>query len=158
MGYAEQLLTGRQRSTLYTDPGDFLIAAADYFQWCEDHPILEEQVNVWQGSVVRTDLKKCRAFTKTGLANHLGISVSRLTTYKEKGDDWAEVMALIEQVIYTQKFEQAAAGTLNASIVTRDLGLADKQDFSSSDGTMASKPTVIEFVSPEIDENDDGDS
>lgn len=154
MGYAEQILVGRQqrRNTLFTTPDEFLNAAAQYFQWCEDTPILEEQINVWQGSVIRSNVKKTRAFTKTGLANYLGIPASRLVQYKERDEEWTEVVEIIEQVIYTQKFEHAAAGLLNSTMITRDLGLAEKQDFSSTDGTMASKPTIIEFVSPEIDD------
>jgi hypothetical protein len=39
-------------------------------------------------------------------------------------------------VIYEQKFTGAAADLLNPNIIARDLGLADKQDHQSSDGTM----------------------
>ena len=42
-----------------------------------------------------------------------------------------------------QKFTGASANMLNANIIARDLGLTDKKDLTSSDGTMATKPTII---------------
>lgn len=133
MSYAEQLRATR-RNKLYLTPGDLLNAAADYFQWCEDHPVLEEQVNVWQGEATRTDIKKVRAFTSKGLATFLGITYARLKGYSRNGEAWSDVLEYIDQVIYTQKFEQAAAGQLNATMISRDLGLADKQEVTGVDG------------------------
>lgn len=129
MGYYAEILqdSRKRKKTIFLTPDDFLTAVIEYFQWCEDNPILEEQVNVWQGNVIRTDLSKVRAFTKQGLATYLGIPRSRLDSYKERKDPaWAEVIEQIEQVIYTQKFENAAAGLLNSNIIIRDLGLTEK--------------------------------
>lgn len=135
MSYYQQLLDGRKRRRIiYVTPDDFLKAAADYFKWCEEHPIIEEQVNVWQGVAIRTELEKVRPFTKKGFATYLGISENRLKSYLARGDEWAEAAALVEQVIYTQKFENAAAGLLNANIITRELGLAEKQEVTGADG------------------------
>lgn len=132
-GYAEQLLQGRRRrKAVYLNAEAFIKAAAEYFQWCEDNPIQQEQVNVWQGNVIRTDLDKQRVFTKQGLCNHLGIPVSRLTTYKNRDDEqWTEAIDMIEQIIYAQKFEGGVAGTMNSGIIIRDLGLTEKQEVVS---------------------------
>lgn len=119
--------------TVFTDPGDFAAAAADYFQWCDDHPLLEEIISFHQGEECRAEKGKMRAYTKQGLANHLGIPVSRLDLYKEK-EGWSDVMEIVENVLYQQKFEGAAAGLLNASIISRDLGLADKSEITGADG------------------------
>jgi hypothetical protein len=51
--------------------------------------------------------------------------------------------------MFDQKFAGAAAGIFNASIISRELGLADVTDHRSTDGTMTPKPTVIEFLAPE---------
>ena len=51
-----------------------------------------------------------------------------------------------------QKFAGAAADLLNANIIARDLGLADKQDLTNSDGTLSRAP-VYKMV-----DKDDGDS
>ncbi len=64
----------------------------------------------------------------------------------ERGKDLSEIVAKAEEVIYSQKFAGAAADLLNANIISRDLGLADKTDHTSSDGSLA--PTRIELVAP----------
>lgn len=148
MNYAEMLLNGRKRrKSLYLTPEDFLNACSEYFQWAEDNPLIEEQVNVWQGLTIRSDVCKARAFTKRALATHLGIPESRLDTYKARTDEaWVEAVEMVEQVIYTQKFEHAAAGLLNAGIITRDLGLAEKQELTGRDGEPLQQ--VVQYQLP----------
>ena len=51
-----------------------------------------------------------------------------------KREDYSEVTAKIEDIIRTQKFSGAAADLLNANIIARDLGLADKKEI---DGNMS---------------------
>ena len=41
------------------------------------------------------------------------------------------------------KYEGAAVGAFNANIIARDLGLTDRKDLTSSDGTMIPKPTIL---------------
>jgi len=59
-----------------------------------------------------------------------------LESYKAKGEGWAEAVELVEQAIYNQKFEYAAAGLMNATIIARDLGLAEKT-VTTSDSKVA---------------------
>lgn len=123
---------------VFLKPRDFLEAAVEYFEWAADNPLQEEVLFHNKGAVVRADADKVRPFTKKGLASYLGIPESRMDTYRNRsGDDaeeWAEVVELIEQTIYNQKFENAAAGLLNASLISRDLGLADKSELSGPGG------------------------
>lgn len=144
MSYAEQFLRQRKRRHFET-AYEFLEAASQYFKWCEDNPLIEEQINVWQGTVIRTDVARPRAFTKAGLATYLGIPYSRLALYKTK-EDFSEVVEFIEQVLYTQKFEHAAVGLMNASIISRDLGLADKQEVTGKDGEPLQQ--VVQYQLP----------
>ena len=55
-------------------------------------------------------------------------------------------------MIYEQKFTGAAAGLLNPNIIARDLGLADKTDHASSDGSMSPQPAVVMNLSALSDE------
>lgn len=83
---------------------------------------------MWRGNIIRYDLHKPRAFSKRGLAVFLGIPESRLATYKKRQDPaWQEAVEMIEQAIFTQKFELAAVNVFNAGLISRDLGLVDKQ-------------------------------
>jgi hypothetical protein len=123
---------------------EFLEACVSYFQWCVDTPLEEENIFQYKGSIVRGYRAKVRPFTKTGLAQYLSIPVSRLEKYRERGEDWAEAVELVEQAIYTQKFENAAAGLLNSTIIARDLGLAEKQEL----GGIVDAPPVAFNITP----------
>ena len=117
----------------YQSPEEFLAAAISYFEWAESNPIQEETINFYKGAVIRADVNKMRPFTKHGLATYLGIPLSRLDTFKKR-EGWAEVVELIEQAIYDQKFTGAAAGMLNPGLITRDLGIAEKKEITGADG------------------------
>ena len=139
----ERLLNSEPR--IFLQASEFKKAALDYFLWAEDHPMLEEQVFQHKGAIVRADRHKMRPFTKQGLASYLGIPVSRLDGYKQRGaPEWAEAVEMIEQVIYDQKFTGAAAGLLNAPLIARDLGIADKNELSGPNGG----PIQTEEISP----------
>jgi len=111
---------------VYLTPQQFLDACIEYFNWAQNTPLLEELVFQNKGSIIRADKKKIRPFTLKGLAQHLSIPASRLDTYRARGEDWAEAVELVEQAIYNQKFDHAAAGLFNPTIIARDLGLAEK--------------------------------
>lgn len=130
----ESLLDNRK--VVLEEPLDFLKAAVDYFRWAEEHPLLEEKVFQYQGEIIRDDSAKMRAFTKEGLAAKLRIPVSRLEAYKNRDEEsgWPQAVQLVEQIIYEQTFTGAAAGLLNAHIVSRSLGLAEKSEVSGPNG------------------------
>ena len=131
--YRERLSRTR-RDKVHLTPQDFLDDCAEYFDWCEEHPLLEDKLFQFQGDVVRDSVSKVRPFTKKGLLNHVGLAESRYNSYKEQGREWSDAVELVEQFIYTQKFENAAAGLLNASIISRDLGLAEKSEVTGANG------------------------
>jgi hypothetical protein len=135
MGYDyKDLLAPQRNQRLFLTAEDFLSACADYFNWVQDTPLLEEDLFNYKGTIVRADRKKARAMSKQGLAVYLGIPASRLTSYKDRGGDWAEATELVDQIIRNQKFELGAANLLNSSLISRDLGLADKQEHTGADG------------------------
>ena len=57
----------------------------------------------------------------------------------------------MNNIIRTQKFTGAAAYMLNANIIARDLGLANKEELSGPNGKPITTKTVFEFVG--VDEN-----
>ena len=117
-------------------------ACCEYFQWVEDNPLFEMKPFAYQGEVVQEPVAKMRAMTKAGLCLFLGVDQTTWNRWKEGEDkDFCRVTREVEEVIYSQKFAGAAADLLNANIIARDLGLADKSDHTSSDGSM--KPSVV---------------
>lgn len=106
-------------------------ACCEYFQWVDDNPLYEMKAFSYQGEVVQEPVAKMRAMTIDGLCLFLDIAVS--TWYEWRNvDDFSEVVAKAESVIRSQKFAGAAADLLNANIIARDLGLADKTEVKQS--------------------------
>lgn len=131
----------------YPTPEGLSQACDEYFVWCQQNPLKEQVVFHSQGKITHSTLNKMRAFTLHGLCNFLDLSVEGWKLYKNR-KDYVGVTTRAEQIIYTQKFEGAAAGFLNANIIARDLGLTDKQDLTS--GGEKIQQNVIEFAGKKV--------
>jgi hypothetical protein len=81
--------------------------------------------------------------TEEGFCLFADIGYTTFCDYSRK-EDFSQVVTRIKQTIRQQKFTGAAAELLNPNIIARDLGLSDKKDHTSSDGSMT--PTKIERV------------
>ena len=103
----------------------------EYFEWCQNNPLYEEKGFSFQGVVTKEKLSKMRAMTISGLCLWLEISNNTWRNYEKRGDDFLKVINRAEEIIYTQKFEGAAADLLNANIVSRELGLRDGFDHTT---------------------------
>lgn len=119
------------KSKLFETPECLYQACCDYFEWVEDNPLWETKAFAYQGIVTTETLPKMRAMTKAGLCLFLDISETGWELYRNR-QDYVWVCEWAEKVIYTQKFSGAAADLLNANIIARDLGLADKQQTEHS--------------------------
>lgn len=138
--------------------------ADEYFQWCVDNPLLEED---YRGKdATRVEIKKLRAFTYEGLTNYLRCNVQYFNDFeralKEKGveettdadKDFSSVIQYIRNTIRQQKFEGAAAGQLNANIIARDLGLADKTQVGGDpDNPLTPLQQIVVFQLPDNSRN-----
>lgn len=120
------------RDKLFATPEELWQAACEYFAWIEENPLYETKAFSYQGGITQTELPKMRAMTLAGLCFYLHCNEAYFRTFKaqlpEGEKDFNTVISDIEQVIYNQKFEGAAADLLNANIIARDLGLRDKKD------------------------------
>lgn len=124
----------RQRSShgrkpKFPEPDTLWEACCEYFDWVEATPLEEAQAFAYQGTVKLQALPKMRAMTNVGLCIFLDISQQAWTEYRAR-EGFGEVTTRVDEIIRTQKFEGAAAGLLNPSIIARDLGLAEKQEHS----------------------------
>jgi hypothetical protein len=65
----------------------------------------------------------------------IGMDKSTWEDYRKK-DDFSRVTQEVDAIIYSQKFEGASAGLLNANIIARDLGLKDSssREITGKDG------------------------
>lgn len=128
-----ELRSSHGRNPIFASPDDLWTAACEYFEWVEDHPLYEDKVTSFQGTNTHEPVAKMRAMTIQGLLLFLDISHQAWSEYKKR-EGFGEVTTRIDDVIRSQKFAGAAADLLNANIIARDLGLADKSELTGKDG------------------------
>lgn len=121
------------RAPLFASPEQLWESCLEYFDWIETNPLYEAKAFAFQGTVTLQDLPKMRAMTVSGLCIFLDISVQAWHDYRAK-EGFLEVTSRVDEIIRTQKFQGAAADLLNANIIARDLGLADRNEHSGPGG------------------------
>lgn len=114
------------RDKIFSSPDILWEACTEYFEWVDKHPLMAAELVKFQGRYRTAKVAKMRAMTLTGLFIFLDIDKKTWALYKDR-EDFIPVITRVEEIIITQKFEGAAAELLNANIIARDLGLADKQ-------------------------------
>lgn len=140
-----ELRSKHGRNLTFSDPDLLWAAAREYFDWVNSNNLIAIEFNGKDAK--RCEVPKTRPFLITGLALYLGVSRTFITDHKQRlnrpdcqvprKDELLEVIERIENVIYVQKFEAAAAGLLNGNIISRELGLADKQQVEAkTEGTQ----------------------
>lgn len=117
----------------YKTSAQIWAGALGYFQWCIDNPILQK-IALSDGDSTRSVkvVPKMRAMTLEGLSVHLGITHRTWNNYA-KMPEFELICQEIETIIFEQKFTGAAAGELNANIISRHLGLGEVVKLSSKD-------------------------
>jgi|SRR5690625_993089 len=139
------------RDPIYSDPEDLWNDCVEYFEWVEENPLKEEKVFHTNGKVTRAEVPKMRAMSISALCLWIGIDDSTWYEYAKK-EDFSDVTTRAERVIYSQKFEGAAAEFLNANIIARDLGLKDKQETEHSG--QVTNTIKVSYVEAEQEDNE----
>ena len=111
-----------------------LEACEDYFEWCVANPLKEDKVFAYEGATYHDEVDKLRAFTLNGLTLFIDVSDQTWRDWRANRPDLLGVISWAEKTIRDQKFVAAAAGLLNANIISRDLGLADRTEISGPGG------------------------
>lgn len=127
-----QLRSKHGRDKLFSSPSDLWAAACEYFEWCEDNPLLSTEYVGKDAMCV--EVPKMRPFTIQGICSYLDCNVEYFRNFKAQAridkEDFSWVITRIEETIYNQKYTGAASGFLNANLIARDLGLTEKTDNS----------------------------
>jgi hypothetical protein len=121
------------RKPIFETPEQLEEACLEYFAWAEDNPLWEDKLVIFQGTATHEPIAKMRAMTLHGLCLFLDIDVNTWRLYAGR-EDFIHVTRAVELAIREQKFTGAAADLLNANIIARDLGLADKSEHTGADG------------------------
>lgn len=121
------------RNPKFKSADDLWKACEEYFEWIEDNPLWEIKPFSYQGEIVEASLPKMRAMTIGGLCTFLDICEDTWASYRER-EDFVAITTRVDRIIRTQKFEGAAAELLNANIIARELGLAERNEHSGPGG------------------------
>lgn len=129
----------------FADPEQLRAACIAYFDWANENPLYEDKLITHQGAATHEPVARMRAFTLGGLCVFLGISHEAWKDWRKNRSDLSAVIGWVETVIFTQKFEGAAANLLNANIISRELGLANRQELTGQDGLPIQTADFSEF-------------
>lgn len=130
--------TSHGRKKIFADAKVLWKACCEYFEWVEANPLYEAELVKFKGDATLMEVPKMRPMTLGGLCVFLGIDRKTWINWRNS-EDFFQVVMQVDEVIYNQKFSGAAAELFNASIISRDLGLKDRHDLSSEDGSMTPK-------------------
>ncbi len=109
--------------------------AQKYFAWCGHKKIIEEKIGFYQGESCSGYVFHTRPMSIAGLIVFLGISKQSWHSYKER-EAFLDVTALIESIMFEQKFSGASVGKFNANIIARDLQLSESQKVTMENGSV----------------------
>lgn len=135
------------RKPIFATADDLWDMCAEYFEWVDANPLKEAQAFAYQGDVKLQDIPKMRAMTLAGLCIFLDIDRTTWADYGAR-DGFTTVTTRVEDIIRSQKFEGAAAGLLNANIIARDLGLADKSEHTGKNGVPLVPMLIFDAPDP----------
>lgn len=120
------------RGRIFETPDDLWNKACEYFNWCYENPLYEiKAFNCGEMGIIQEPIAKMRAMTIQGLCFYLGVSDETWADYCKR-EDFIGICKDIQKVIFTQKFEGVSAGLLSASLIAKEIGLANNSSNSLS--------------------------
>lgn len=133
------------RDKLFGTPILLMQAAEQFFQECDEHPYEKHDFAGKDADEIYRKLPI--PYTLTGFCLYIGASEAFWRNFRKNeslSEDFLSVITRIEDIIKTQKFIGAAVGAFNANIISRDLGLADKQENRNVDkeGNDVAAPAI----------------
>lgn len=125
---------------LFATPELMWEAACEYFESIDSDPYIKTEaktVNIgdYQSEIALAKLPVMKPYTLQGLCRYLDCNTVYFNQFKDnlketdlQYEGFSKILTRIREVIYEQKYSGAASGFFNASIIARDLGLADKKE------------------------------
>jgi hypothetical protein len=120
---------------IFEDPEQMLNGCLEYFKACEENPLYraeQSRMSGKKGEAVQeiVYVPVPRPMSTLGLASFLGISLRRIQGYMVSNidSDITDILVTVIELIRAQQYENAAIGVFKENIVSRMLGLADKQE------------------------------
>ena len=156
------------RPRLWNDPEELWAAACDYFEWVDNNPWMESKpVMVSKGANMGSEpdlqeVPRKMPYTLKELCLYLGVGESHIRNFKntieysklsvDEAKGFLSVIAEIENIIFTQQYKGATAGFFNGNIISRALGLVDKQDLTTKGEKLPTNNVKVTVVAPPTEE------
>jgi hypothetical protein len=115
---------------MFTDPQKLLEACLEYFEATSKRKWIKKD---WVGKdAIEVTRETETPYTLSGLCIFLGVNPQYISQFKntetyKRDEGFALVITHVEQIIETQQLEGSMVGVFNANIVSRKLGLIDRQ-------------------------------
>lgn len=143
------------RDVIFSDPNTMWEAACEYFEYADSNLLKSEKVF---GTGLTMNEAKMRPFSLKGLCIFLGVNERYFTQFKTSAactEDFSTIISMIEDVIFQQQFDGAAAGLLNANIISRALGLVDRKDVTTADQGLNGFDELMKASTSQDDDSDE---
>lgn len=142
------------RDKLFASPDLLWKAACEYFEATDARKWVKKD---WVGKdAIEVDRETAPPYTMEGLCLYLDCNLDYFNRFyralegkdDQESKDFCHIVMRVKQIVYQQKFEGAAVGTYNPSIIARDLGLRDKveTELSGKDGKPIQTEQKIEVT------------
>jgi hypothetical protein len=132
------------RDLIFSSPTVLWEACVEYFEATDARKWVRKD---WVGKDAHeVERETDTPYTLTGLFVFLDIVKQTWANYRDK-EGFMDIIARVEQIMYTQKFEGAAVGAFNANIISRDLGLRDASEVTVN----ADRKAMADLFPPELD-------
>jgi len=126
-------------------PEQLWAAAADYFRWCDEHPLTAKRALTSGKTQGKTyEVEFVRPYTVKGMCLHCNISekyIDDIVKNRDKEVVWYNVLEKILYIIHTQNLEGAIVDLYNPIMVSKVLNL-DKQKSADEDD----KPVTVHVI------------
>lgn len=126
------------RDKLFSSPQALWEACVEYFEATDARVWAKKD---WVGKdAVEVERTTATPYTLSGLYVFLEIVPQTWKEYRER-EGFSEITTRVEQIMFTQKFEGAAVGAFNPSIIARDLGLRENVEAKNVNLNVDLAPT-----------------
>lgn len=123
-------------------PLELLEKANEYFNWVIDNPLKKTEAYNTKNGIELIETPVMRVMSIGAFSVFAGITYQTFLNYeRDESGLYFEVCKKIRDVVENHQFEGASANLLNASIIARKLGLADKKETSHS-GEVSVLPII----------------
>lgn len=129
------------RDKIFSSPEILWEAAQEYFETVDNRKWIKTEFH--GKDAIECHVPNETPYTISGLCVFLHINRDTWVQYRGY-EDFTDIIARIEQIIYTQKIEGASVGAFNASIVARELGLVDRSQVEHKEQPLLSEPDESE--------------